>query len=190
MDFSLGLWRRPQATGEKNRLTNRATPHTILCFIMSRQTAIELPEWPQPDAGTPDPRVLADEQGVVLYYKASTGHHVLVTFPGCSTFSFGSPNDEALKGHPLYGHGLKFYSVHRVSNSDWIQEMERRNSVHPRHDKAQFLEGLIHYIITFHNSTFECLTRETRFTTTGLEIFPSFDETRDRLNALVSSKCE
>jgi hypothetical protein len=157
---------------------------------MSHQSATELTEWPQPDAGTPNPRVVADEHGLILYYKASTGHHVLVTFQGCSTFTFGAPNDEALNGHPLYGHGLKFYSVHRVANSDWIQEMERRNSVHPRHDKARFLEGLIHYIITFHDSIFECLTRETQFMTTHREVFPSFDEASSRLNALVSSNYE
>lgn len=157
---------------------------------MSRQSAIELPEWPQPDAGTPCPRVVADEQGLLLYYKANTGQHVLVTFQGCSTFTFGAPNDEALNGHPLYGYGLKFYSVHRVINSDWIQEMEMRNSVHPRHDKARFLEGLIHYIITFHDSTFECLTRETQFTTTRREVFPSFNEARDRLIATVSTNNE
>jgi hypothetical protein len=157
---------------------------------MIRQTAIELPEWPQPDAGTPNPKVVADEQGLVLYYKASTGHHVLVTFRGCSTFTFGAPNDEALNGHPLYGHGLKFYSVHRVINSDWIQEMERRNSVHPRHDKARFVEGLIHYIITFHDSTFECLTRENQFTATRREVFTSFDEARDRLSVIISTNVE
>jgi hypothetical protein len=157
---------------------------------MSPQTAIELPEWPQPDAGTPNPRVVADEQGLVLYFKASTGHHVLVTFQGCSIFTFGAPNDEALNGHPLYRHGLKPYTVHRVANSDWIQQMERRNSVHPRHDKSRFLEGLIHYIITFHDTTFECLTKENQFATTRREILSSFEEARDRLNALVSSNCE
>lgn len=157
---------------------------------MIRQTAIELPEWPQPDAGTPNPKVVADEQGLVLYYKASAGHHVLVTFQGCSTFTFGAPNDEALNGHPLYGHGLKFYSVHRVINSDWIQEMERRNSVHPRHDKARFLEGLMHYIITFHDSTFECLTRENQFTATRREVFTSFGEARDRLSVRINTNVE
>lgn len=75
-------------------------------------------------------------------------------------------------------------------NSDWIQEMERRNSVHPRHDKARFLEGLIHYIITFHDSTFECLSRENQFTATRREVFTSFDEARDRLSVIISTNVE
>jgi len=36
------------------------------------------------------------------------------------------------------------------------RRLEGMNSVHPRHSAASFA-GLHHYIITFHDSTFECV---------------------------------
>lgn len=64
--------------------------------------------------------------------------------------------DEALGGHPLARAGLQHYSVHEVHGSTLISELERRNSVHPRHDRASHLSRR-HFVFTFHDSTLECV---------------------------------
>ncbi len=69
--------------------------------------------------------------------------------PGSAT-----PNDEALPGHPLWGHGLDFYTISEVINSSWIAQLSQQNRMafpdYTRPSKR-------HFIITFHDSTFECI---------------------------------
>jgi len=81
---------------------------------MSNERAVLLSDWPQPDAGAPMPAVVADDSSLFVRYSADAGNVVVIHFPLCCVFAFGSPNDEALSGHPLWGRGLQFYSVHRV----------------------------------------------------------------------------
>ena len=122
---------------------------------------IILGDWPQP-AVVSEPTVFADDTTVVLRYKTNDGT-AIIKFPLADTFMFGAPNDEALGGHPLSKKGLKFYSVHRVDNSSWIEELERRNAVHPQHDRERFMKDKIHYVFTFQDSTFECVVNEGQF---------------------------
>ena len=138
---------------------------------MPKERAIVLSDWPQPASGAPMPVAVGDDTSLFVRYYTSADKVVVVHFPLCSDFTFGSPNDEALNGHPLWGRGLSFYSVHRVENSSWIAQLERRNSVHPRHEKKQFLEGLSHYIFTFHDSTLECVVNDGKFWPTGFYKF-------------------
>lgn len=84
---------------------------------------------------------------------------ILVTFEHSSAHLFGPPNDEAFSGHRLVAKGLEPYGAFEVLHSEWIQQLETMNAVHPRHDKARFLEGKRHLILTFHDSTFECIAR-------------------------------
>ena len=84
---------------------------------------------------------------------------ILVTFEHPSTHLFGPPNDETFSGHRLAAKGLEPYGAFEVFNSEWIQQLEAMNAVHPRHDRARFLEGKRHLILTFHDSTFECVAR-------------------------------
>jgi len=91
-------------------------------------------------------------------------------------FQFGSPNDEALDGHPLYKNGLKFYSVHRVEDSSWIRELEKRNSVHPQHDRKLFLENKVHYVFTFQGSTLECVVTEGEYWKPKIQVCSSYEE--------------
>jgi hypothetical protein len=75
---------------------------------------------------------------------------------------FGSPNDEAFHGHPLAERGLGPYGAYRVEDSSWIRRLERMNSVHPRHDPERF-RALTHCVLSFHDSTFECVAEGVRF---------------------------
>jgi hypothetical protein len=126
---------------------------------------------PSCDAGAPEPAVLADEGSVVVAYYASgnainwdpaspenlgQAEVVVLRFSGVRSMVFGSPNDEALGGHPLFDRGLEFYAAHRVLNSSWIRQLERMNRVHPMHSPESF-SRLSHVILTFHDSTFECV---------------------------------
>jgi len=70
---------------------------------------------------------------------------------------FGPPNDEAFSGHPLASRGLRPYSFYEIQDSSWIRKLEKMNSIHPYHNKEQFLENKKHYIFSFHDSTFECI---------------------------------
>jgi len=84
---------------------------------------------------------------------------ILVTFEHPSIHLFGPPNDEAFSGHRLAVKGLEPYGAFEVLHSEWIQQLEAMNAVHPRHDRARFMEGKRHLILTFHDSTFECVAR-------------------------------
>lgn len=78
----------------------------------------------------------------------------LVEFPGCQCTQFGYPNDEALSGHPLYSSGLAEYAIHEVLNPSWARRLEQQNRVAFPQTGTW---NLRHFIIAFHDSTFECL---------------------------------
>lgn len=79
---------------------------------------------------------------------------VLVKFTRVHSVIVGSPNSEALSGHPLYARGLGHYGLYEVQSSSWIRQLERMNSVHSRHNPKIF-EACRHFIITFDDVTFE-----------------------------------
>jgi hypothetical protein len=115
--------------------------------------------WPIPSS-VPEPKLWNDERCLSLRYHTADDRLAVLQFDRCLAVKAGPPNDEALHGHPLYSRGLRFYSVHRVSASSWIDELERMNRVHPRHDRDHFIHGLSHYIFTFQDSTLECIVRD------------------------------
>ena len=79
-----------------------------------------------------------------------------VKFEGVAATLLGPPNDEAISGHPLWTAGLEPYCFHIVENSTWRSDYTSRNRVHPHHN-AERWNRLNHYLITFHDETFECL---------------------------------
>ena len=80
----------------------------------------------------------------------------LVEFKRCASFRMGTPNDEVLEGHPLSGKGLDGYTSQVVQNSKWIAELEAINKVHSCYREDRWRK-LTHYILWFHDSTFECV---------------------------------
>ncbi len=129
------------------------------------------------DGGAPLPHVVASSgKTVVVCHAASTPldwdgswaqsvspsdtreePFLLITFERCYALRFGPPNDEALHGHPLMGRGLEYYRAHEVTNSDWLAEAIRINSVHPQHDETRY-RALHHYFLAFHDEVFEALS--------------------------------
>src|SRR5262249_37824517 len=129
--LAIGKGRRIEIT-PNTQFSQGSMPETL-----SQERAIVLAAWPQP-AAVSEPNVDADDSSLTIQYRTADERIALVRFPLCTHFTFGAPNDEALGGHPLWNRGLQFYSVHEVTNSSLIQLLERRNSVHPRHDKESY----------------------------------------------------
>jgi hypothetical protein len=137
---------------------------------------VEFPvQW---DTGAPLPHVLMNDHKTLLLFllnesdPAWDGSYVnivspntsepeslaLVEFMACHSAKLGSPNDEVNQGHPLHGKGYQGYSALRVINSPWIKELQAINSVHRQYDPSRW-GGLSHYILGFHDTTFECVAR-------------------------------
>ena len=97
----------------------------------------------------------------------------------CHYLVYGHPNDESLQGHPLYGAGLDFYSVHRVEDSSLVALLERRNAGHPRHDKEKFLFEKVHYVITFQDATLEFVATSNQYFPVKLHVFDNVKQAED-----------
>jgi hypothetical protein len=138
------------------------------------QRVVVLDDWPQP-AVVSEPRVLADDTTLSVMYRTNKDCFAVVRFPLCSYFTFGAPNDEALGGHPLARVGLRHYTVHEVDWSALVRELERRNSVHPRHDPALHLNRR-HFVFTFQDSTLECVVPAEKWWSPIVTVFGVFEE--------------
>ena len=71
---------------------------------------------PQCDTGAPSPVVAATEGELQVAYICRTGDErevaiAVVTFADTRAHTFGMPNDEALRGHPLFERGVGFYGA-------------------------------------------------------------------------------
>ena len=94
----------------------------------------------------------------IIYPDSAEVRRLAVVEVRCVCAKFGAPNDEVFHGHPLYGKGFESYRALVVENSNWLKELEAINSVH-RGYKPEFWRELKHYILPFHDSTFECIAR-------------------------------
>jgi hypothetical protein len=152
--------------------------------IDEQDSVVELPGVPQSDPGATCPIVVADEQHIVVSYSLpceSPDDRTrmplgLVRFHRPRFHLFGSPNDEALAGHPLAGRGLRSYGAFRVDRSSLVRRLERMNSVHDRHNPERFVR-LLHYIFTFHDSTFECVAESLESTVEVVAVNERYDRT-------------
>lgn len=152
--------------------------------VDEKDEVVELAELPQSSVGAPCPLVIADEHHVVVAYyledrdpawdgstvrivgpESSDEPVALVRFAACRAHTLGPPNDEAFAGHPLADRGLEPYGSFEIRGSSWIRMLERMNSVHPYHRPEAF-SRLRHLILTFHDSTFECVCAGFSVTTT------------------------
>lgn len=123
------------------------------------------------EAGSPLPMVLSTETHLCLLFYSNWGDTdetqdmeeaatiSIVRFEQYLIYKFGVPTDETLLRHPLYNAGLTHYAGHIVEKSLWIEEIVKVDSVHPYHNKETFKEYR-HYVLTFHDSTFECIAKK------------------------------
>lgn len=129
------------------------------------------------DIGAPSPTIISDEHNLFLMFYIDTpdpnwdGTYVnirdvskdqgiaCVTFKSYLQIINGWPNEEVSNGHRYFKYGLTPFGFFEVINSDWIEEIKKRNSVHPYHNDKMF-EDDKHYIFFFHDSCFEVIARE------------------------------
>jgi len=152
--------------------------------VDKKDKVITLNDIPQSSIGAPIPIVLAGEHDVlVTYYLQNTPKNwdgttvkvisnetvdepvAILKFSLCLAHMFGPPNDEAFSGHPLSDRGLEPYSAFKIENSSWLRKLEKMNSVHPYHNKERYLQDRNHYILSFHDSTFECIAQSYEIST-------------------------
>ncbi len=143
--------------------------------VDEKDRVVAIIDIPQSSVGAPIPVILSDEHvTVVAFYLEDVpddwdGSSVrivgketedeplaLVRFSVCYASMFGPPNDEAFTGHPLADRGLEPYGAFVIEDSSWIRQLERMNSVHPHHKSERFWARK-HYVLSFHDSTFECV---------------------------------
>jgi len=116
------------------------------------------------DAGAPLPVLISGNKTFVAFYlppnfdfdgtnprsrSADDDDAIgVVEFRGVTAVKMGSPSDERLREHALWGHGLTYYAAHLVQNSAWIRELIST-------DEARRTTS--HYVFTFHDETLECV---------------------------------
>lgn len=123
----------------------------------SSEFAEVMQDWPQPGTGNDSPLLRYRGGSTILAYDTADEGVAVVMVPHCQQVICGHPNDEALNSHPLYGRGLAFYSVHRVTNSLRLRALEQANAIHPRHNAETYLKNREHWVFTFQNRTVELI---------------------------------
>jgi hypothetical protein len=120
--------------------------------VDQRDSVVALAELPTPTAGAGEPTLLANEDTLhIAYYMYSGDDAVaLVGFSGLEAHYFGPPHVDAVKRHPLHTRGVDIYGAFEVHDSSWIRELQQI--------AGRRIEGR-HFILTFHDSTFECIAR-------------------------------
>jgi hypothetical protein len=119
---------------------------------------------PHPAEDAAEPFIVASDRRVILSYPVAESDFerfgpfdpdddpfCAVLFPDTVFHRLGPPGDSDLEIHPLASQGLTGYSVHEVMNSSLAAELAAVASTGP----AQR-----HFLITFQQSTFECVASD------------------------------
>jgi hypothetical protein len=91
------------------------------------------------DAGAPLPTIRTDGDRLFLAYlrREPAASGVVIRFDGVARYYLGAPSDERLHEHPLYSAGLTYYAFHEVRDAEHVSG------------------GKKHWVVTFHDETFE-----------------------------------
>lgn len=112
--------------------------------------------FPEIMVGAPNPMVFADEHVVNLAYYDVEDDVALITFEHCFEFRMGMPGESRISSSPYSGLGILNFEAHIVENSPWMDELEKRYKV--LSDFSQGERKYTHYLFTFHDRTFECIS--------------------------------
>jgi hypothetical protein len=123
-----------------------------------------LDDVPSPAADAPEPFVVANERRVVIAYRIAEidferfgpfddddDPFCVVEFSAAAFHQFGPPGDAGLYAHPLAPQGLRGYTAHEIVNSSLVTD-----SWGP----AAAQDGRRHYVLTFQDSTYECVAAD------------------------------
>jgi hypothetical protein len=126
------------------------------------------------DAAVPAPWLLQTDRRCFLIFSLAEppGMLGIVEWLSCAGAVLGGLNDEAFAGHPLYRRGLEDlpYGAGEVVGSAWVRELDAANAhgylggrANPPADVVERVSppsGLRHFILEFHDSSFECVATE------------------------------
>ena len=146
---------------------------------MPEEKVVELNVACAPEAAISGAELLQTEESAVLSFNAMTKKlskrgvyenlgRAVMEFRGCLVTRFGYPNDEGLPEHPLYDKGLsEADGICEVLNSSWLaNEMakaertsRRIHGVWPNFFWQVMAKNQRHFLVSFHDSTFECLAK-------------------------------
>ncbi|MEO1529890.1 MAG: hypothetical protein AAFX06_31130 [Planctomycetota bacterium] len=147
----------------------------IVYQIDSKDQLLELEDLPVCSVGAPIPAVVGREHFTALCYVAAQppadGWHgqsatlvdhnssarpiVVVEFRICADVRFGwFPSEETCDHHPLATRGLAPYTAYEVRDSSWVRSLAKLEAGNRDHA----LKSKRHFILTFHDSTFECVS--------------------------------
>ena len=142
---------------------------------------------PESSVGAPIPILLSDEHtAIIAYYIQEEEYNdsepiAIITFNRCKARIFGPPNDEAFSGHPLASSGLRAHSSFIIQESSWLRTLIRMNEVHPYHKPSNY-EGFNHFVLSFHDSTFECIAENYEIDIARCTINEAIDLMKQKLN--------
>jgi hypothetical protein len=111
-----------------------------------------------PEPNVSEPVIVQSEGACYLLYWDRENKRTALEFSRCSVGKYGYPNDETLAGHRLHEKGLGPYGIFEVIESAWIAKLKKGNEVVFSDFKS--FEGKRHFVITFHDSTFECIASD------------------------------
>lgn len=128
-------------------------------------TVVLLDSIPHPAADAAEPFIVSSDRRVIIAYPIAEADFerfgpfdpdddpfCTVLFSDAVFHRLGPPGDDGLEIHPLAEHGLVGYSVHEVLNSSLAGEIAATGAV-------QIAAGR-HFLITFQQSTFECVASD------------------------------
>jgi len=118
--------------------------------VDAKDSVVALAELPRPTAGAGEPALFATEDLLQIAYYVYGGDDAvaLITFSSLEAHYFGPPHVDAVTRHPLHSRGVDIYGAFEVHDSSWIRELRQ---IAGRRIDAR------HFILTFHDSTFECI---------------------------------
>jgi len=129
------------------------------------------------DVGAPTPTIISNEYKLFIMFYINKpdpnwdGTYVNVrdtaNDEGIACFSFkkycqfisGWPNEDVCTGHRYGEIGLEPYEFFEVINSEWIEDIMKKNRVHPYHKDEHFSKDR-HFILYFHDSCFEIIAED------------------------------
>jgi hypothetical protein len=114
---------------------------------------IELTDLPKCEPNISLARVISGRGTVDVIYELWGERFARVQFSGCSWFSLGGPNDEALRNHPLFSLGLKPYTLQEIVDSPFARERAR-----VQHKDGLVLDRFLrrHFVFALKEDCFEC----------------------------------
>ena len=142
--------------------------------IDSADQLVELESLPACNVGAPLPSIIGTEHYTALCYLAAQpmpddwhGQYVnildhnsgerpviIVEFKICADVRFGwFPDENTFSKHPLAPRGLHPYNAYEVTNSSWVRQLAQLEAG----NRDQALQSKRHFILTFHDTSFECV---------------------------------